>query len=54
MQYGIPCIDIIDFEYPDKHNRYWHTLQDTPDKCSDYSLQVVGDVMLQLIYSEKP
>ena len=54
MQYGIPCIDIIDFEYPDAHNRYWHTLQDTPDKCSDYSLQVVGDVMLQLIYSEKP
>ncbi len=54
MQSGIPCIDIIDFEYPDARNRYWHTLQDTPDKCSDYSLQVVGDVMLQLIYSERP
>ncbi len=54
LQNGIPCIDIIDFEYPDERNRYWHTLQDTPDKCSPYSLQVVGDVMLQLIYSEKP
>jgi len=54
MEHGIPCIDIIDFEYPDEHHRYWHTLQDTPDKCSAYSLKVVGDVMLQLIYGEKP
>lgn len=34
---GIPAIDIIDFEYPP-----WHTLQDTVDKCSPESLEVVG------------
>jgi Zn-dependent M28 family amino/carboxypeptidase len=38
---GIPCIDLIDFQYP-----YWHTLADTPDKCSAESLQAVGDVLL--------
>jgi len=42
---GIPCIDVIDFNY-----RYWHTLQDTPDKCSAASLGKVGRVMLGLIY----
>lgn len=34
---GIPTIDLIDFDYP-----YWHTLKDTPDKCSPSSLFVVG------------
>jgi Zn-dependent M28 family amino/carboxypeptidase len=38
---GIPAIDIIDFDYP-----YWHTLQDTVDKVSAQSLQVVGDTIL--------
>ena len=38
---GIPAIDIIDFDYP-----YWHTLQDTLDKVSAQSLQVVGDTLL--------
>jgi len=37
---GIPAIDIIDFTYP-----YWHTLNDTPDKCSATSLEVVGRVL---------
>lgn len=35
----IPTADIIDFEYP-----YWHTEQDTPDKCSAESLEKVGKV----------
>ncbi|MHB0912489.1 MAG: M28 family peptidase [Armatimonadota bacterium] len=26
---GVPCALVIDFDYP-----YWHTLKDTPDKCS--------------------
>lgn len=47
LERGIPCIDIIDFEYP-----YWHTLQDTPDKCSPASLEKVGRVVLQVIYGE--
>lgn len=37
---GIPAVDIIDFSYP-----YWHTLADTPDKCSPTSLETVGRVI---------
>lgn len=44
---GIKCIDVIDFDYGP-----WHTLDDTPDKCSPKSLKAVGDVMSTLIYSE--
>jgi glutaminyl-peptide cyclotransferase len=47
---GIKTIDIIDFNYPDETHRYWHTLEDTPDKCSPESLEQVGNVLLQLIY----
>lgn len=49
---GISCIDIIDFQYPDKSRKYWHTLQDTPDKCSPQSLKAVGQTILEVIYSE--
>jgi len=42
---GIPSIDIIDFEYP-----YWHTLEDTPDKCSANTLSIVGTVVSEYIY----
>ena len=45
LRVGIPAIDIIDFEYS-----YWHTLQDTPDKCSPASLGVVGTLLLCLFY----
>ena len=38
---GIPAVDIIDFEYP-----AWHTADDTIDKLSPASLQVVGDVLV--------
>jgi len=44
-QAGIQAVDIIDFDYP-----YWHTLQDTPDKCSPESLRQVGTLILSLIY----
>lgn len=47
---GIKTINLIDFNYPDETNRYWHTLEDTPDKCSPNSLKVVGTVLLHLIY----
>jgi glutaminyl-peptide cyclotransferase len=40
LEVGIPAIDIIDFDYP-----YWHTTQDTPDKVSAESLQVVGETL---------
>ncbi|HEX7878148.1 MAG TPA: M28 family peptidase [Candidatus Eisenbacteria bacterium] len=42
---GIPCLDLIDFNYP-----HWHTHADTPDKVSVSSLQVVGDVLVHLLY----
>jgi len=38
---GIPTIDIIDFDYPS-----WHTAEDTIDKISAQSLQIVGSVAL--------
>ena len=49
---GIPAIDIIDFQYPNSKENYWHTTEDTPDKCSAESLEAVGAVIATLIYSE--
>ncbi|MEE9225467.1 MAG: M28 family peptidase [Bacteroidota bacterium] len=50
-QAGIRTINIIDFDYPDESNRHWHTLEDTPDKCSPESLEAVGTVLMHLIYA---
>ncbi len=41
---GIHAIDVVDFDYP-----YWHTTEDTIDKVSAESLQIVGDVAVALI-----
>ena len=38
---GIPVIDLIDFNYSP-----WHTADDTMDKLSARSLQIVGSVAL--------
>lgn len=46
-QAGIPTIDLIDFQYP-----YWHTLGDTPDKCSPESLEAVGRVLVNVVYTK--
>lgn len=43
---GIPAVVLIDFEYP-----YWHTLEDTPDKCSPESLGAVGSVLIEYIWN---
>lgn len=45
LERGIPVINLIDMEYP-----AWHTLQDTPDRCSEESLRQVGEVVLGVIY----
>jgi hypothetical protein len=45
---GIPVADIIDLDYG-FNNLYHHTTQDTPDKCSAASLQVVGDITMETI-----
>lgn len=45
---GIPTCDIIDFDYPQgRANIYWHTEQDTPDKCSADSLGKVCHVLVE-------
>lgn len=43
---GVPAVDLIDFDYG-PNNRYWHTTQDTADKVSPRSLQIVGEVVLE-------
>lgn len=45
LERGIPAVDIIDMDYP-----YWHTLEDTPDKCSPQSLRVIGELLLAVLY----
>ena len=41
---GVHAIDVVDFDYP-----YWHTTEDTLDKVSAESLQIVGDVAVSLV-----
>lgn len=45
LRSGIPSVLLIDFDY-----HYWHTLEDTPDKCSSESLAEVGRVLVELAY----
>ena len=44
QQAGIRAIDVIDFDFP-----YHHTTEDTIDKVSAESLQIVGNVAVALI-----
>ena len=43
---GVPVADLIDFDYG-YQNAFWHTTDDTVDKLSPRSLEIVGNVMLQ-------
>lgn len=43
----IPYVNLIDFDYP-----YWHTLEDTEDKCSAASLERVGRVTARFVLSQ--
>jgi len=45
---GIPVADIVDLDYG-FDNVFHHTTQDTPDKCSAASLQIVGDVVMETV-----
>jgi Zn-dependent M28 family amino/carboxypeptidase len=45
---GVNVIDVIDLDYG-PNNSYWHTAQDTMDKLSAQSFQVVGDVVLEAV-----
>ncbi len=48
-EHGIPTVDLIDFSYDP-----WHTLQDTPDKCSATSLGKVGKFLQSWLYQPEP
>jgi glutaminyl-peptide cyclotransferase len=48
VDFGVNAIDIIDLDYG-ANNSYWHTAQDTMDKLSAHSFQVVGDVVLHVV-----
>jgi len=41
---GVSAVDVIDLDYGPR-NSYWHTAQDTVDKCSAQSLTIVGRVV---------
>ena len=44
MRLGIPAALLIDFDFPP-----WHTAQDTLDKVSAQSLEIVGKVLLDAL-----
>ena len=44
LRLGIPAIDLIDFGY-----RYADTVEDTPDKLSEDSLDAVGEAVAELV-----
>ncbi len=46
----IPAIDLIDFNYPNQRENYWHTLNDIPQNCSPESLDQVGRLLTNYIY----
>lgn len=45
---GVAAVDLIDLDYGPE-NRYWHTPQDTLDKLSPRSLEIVGEVVLETV-----
>jgi glutaminyl-peptide cyclotransferase len=53
IQAGVSALDIIDFTYgPDNSvspGPYWHTAQDTIDKCGPQSLEIVGRVVMAML-----
>jgi len=49
QQAGIRAIDVIDLHYGGPTNPWHHTTEDTIDKVSAASLQIVGDVAMALI-----
>lgn len=49
VQRGVPSADLIDFEYG-YNNVFWHTDQDTVDKLSPKSLEIVGKVTLETVH----
>jgi len=51
---GIKTIDLIDFNYPDPTNRFWHSHKDIPENCSAESLEAVGTVLTHVVFTHLP
>ena len=49
IQRGIPTLDRLDFEYP-----YWHTIQDTPEHCSEAALESTGVALESFLTLKTP
>ena len=49
LEKGIPAIDIIDFNYP-----FWHTTDDTLEKVSSKSLEIVGHTIYEWLMRNEP
>jgi Zn-dependent M28 family amino/carboxypeptidase len=47
---GLPTANVVDFNYG-PGNRYWHTPEDTLDRVSAETLEMVGEVIAELVYS---
>ncbi len=50
IEAGLPTANVVDFSYG-PGNRYWHTPDDTPERLSARTLEMVGEVVAELIYS---
>jgi len=48
LQHGVPSADLIDFDYG-YNDVFWHTTEDTVDKLSPKSLEIVGTVTLETV-----
>ncbi len=46
IQVGIPSVDLIDLHFGRIANEYWHTAEDTLERCSQDSLRRVGELVL--------
>jgi glutaminyl-peptide cyclotransferase len=45
---GVSAVDLLDLDYG-PGNSFWHTAQDTVDKCSPVSLTIVGRTVLAVL-----
>jgi glutaminyl-peptide cyclotransferase len=49
LRRGVQALDLIDFDYG-PNNGYWHTEQDTVDKLSAASFDVMGKVLIEALH----
>ena len=50
IEAGLPTANIIDFTYG-PGNGWWHTPEDVPERLSASTLEMVGEIVTELIYS---